>query len=551
MNIHFCTIGTTQDVADLNATTNSIDIPMQTCNEFEFVSLIEKDVKTVIDSIDVHKSSSIEHLNSKLLKDAFTILIVQLTHLFNCSLGTNIFPSSWKLGKVIPIPKTKDRQYASNWRPISLLSLPGKLLEKLVHRQLLIFLHNNNLLSEMQHGFISGKSTSTALQDFILYATNHINNAKLCSCVFIDLSKAFDSLNHVVLLRKLRTFGLCDKAGPWFDSYLSHREQKTIFNGIESEYMDVISGVPQGSTLGPLLYILYVNDCFTNVCDESSKVLMYADDTVLLSYASGIDEALTSSQNIFDKYVKWATVNGLQINISKTKQMFINSRGKNSVSEQNIKRGNEIVSYTDKYTYLGVVVDRNLTFVPFLKSIIQRVNYKLYLFSKIRYLLTFSAALMVYKQMVLPFFDYLDILVDSGPNYYVDKLKNLQFRGIKIVYQYYIDGEKISNKDEERLHQKLGLEFLNKRRIKHLLYTMYGLKTRRPDLLDCKDKGIVLRSSTKIQFAYEKLNSDLYVKSPYIRGNHYWKQLSSDLQNIKTKTEFKRQLTDEVITELL
>ena len=98
---------------------------------------------------------------------------------------------------------------------------------------------------------------------------------------------------------------------------------------------------------------------------------------------------------------------------------------------------------------------------------------------------------MVYKQMVLPFFDYLDILVDSGPKYYADKLQNLQFRGIKIIYQYYIDGEKITSKDEERLHQQLGLEFLNVHHIKHLLHTMYNLNTRRPDLLDCKDKGIV------------------------------------------------------------
>ena len=121
--------------------------------------------------------------------------------------------------EIVPIPKTKDKRYVTNWRPIGLLSLLGKLLEKIVHRQLLIFLTLNGILSKMQHGFTSGKSPSTALQDFTLYVTNHINSSKICSFVFIDLSKATYPVNHVVLVQKLRTFGLCEKSGPSFTSY--------------------------------------------------------------------------------------------------------------------------------------------------------------------------------------------------------------------------------------------------------------------------------------------------------------------------------------------
>ena len=203
MNAHFCSLGS---MKNHNAPPNTIIqsvVDTKSHTEFEFVTVTEKEVKPFVESIDVNKSSSIQHLNSRLLKDAFIILLTQLTHLFNCSLGTNIFPSVWKFGKVVPIPKTKDKQYVSNWRPISLLSLSGKLLDKIVHRQLLNFLTLNGMLSKMQHGFTSGKSTSTALQDFMLYVTNYINSGKICSCVFIDLSKAFDSLNHVVLLQKL------------------------------------------------------------------------------------------------------------------------------------------------------------------------------------------------------------------------------------------------------------------------------------------------------------------------------------------------------------
>ena len=253
-------------------------------------------MKKVIDDIDIHKSSSIPHLNSRILKESFTILSLQLTHLFNCSLGTNIFPSNWKMGKVIPLPKTKEREYVTNWRPISLLSLPGKLLEKLVHKQLYSHLKKYNLLSDKQHGFTSGKSTATALQDFMMFVCYSINTSNVCSGTFIDLSKAFDSLNHNLLLYKLRDFGILEKSSPWFESYLSNRCQKTLFNNIESDLKPVTHGVPQGSTLGPLLYILYVNDCFIKVRQDSSMTILYADDTVLLSEGENHEDVMKVNQ---------------------------------------------------------------------------------------------------------------------------------------------------------------------------------------------------------------------------------------------------------------
>ena len=171
--------------------------------------------------------------------------------------------------------------------------------------------------------------------------------------------------------------------------------------------------------MGLLLYILYVNDCFTNVNEENSSVIMYADDTVLMSTAENVDDAQCASQKILDKYVHWSQINGLRINVTKTKHMFFNSRNRNQQPMHNLCITGGMVTNTDTYVYLGVNMDRNLIFEPFLKSIIQKVNYKLYLFSKIRYMLTFAAATLVYKQMVLPFFDYIDILIDSGLKHYI------------------------------------------------------------------------------------------------------------------------------------
>ena len=498
----------------------------------------------------MNKSSSIEYLNSTMLKKAFIILLTQLTHLFNCSLGTSIFPDAWKLGKVIPIPKTKVMKYVTNWRPISLLSLPGKLLEKIVHKQLVWHLRYNNLLSEQQHGFVSRKSTSTAIQDFMYYVTNQINKYNICSGIFIDLSKAFDSLNHSILLHKLQNYGIRGSSASWFTSYLDSRQQKTLFNGKESSFSPVLHGVPQGSTLGPLLYILYVNDYLDRVSNLDSNVIMYADDTVLLSHGTCVTDVISENQKLFDDYVQWSTMNLLKINVMKRKQMIVCPRSKNVLSDSNIVKDGVAVQNTDIYTYLGVEIDKNLSFEPFLKSVIKKVNYKLYLFSKIRYLLTFNAAILVYKQMVLPFFDYLDILTDSGPKKYIDKLQCLQFRGIKIIYQYCIDGRKIKNRDEACLHGELGLSYLKCRRNKHILHMMFALKSRRPDLLDSRDKKIVLRSNLNIRFKEDKSNYEVCTKSPYVRGCTLWNKLPAHIQSVITRKEFDILLTPEILAGL-
>ena len=232
------------------------------------------------------------------------------------------------MGKVIPIPKTKEREYVTNWRPISLLSLPGKLLEKLVHKQLYSHLKKYNLLSDKQHGSLVGRALQPLCRT--LYdVCNSINTSNVCSGTFIDLSKAFDSLNHNLLLYKLRDFGILEKSSPWFESYLSNRCQKTLLNNTESDLKPVTHGVPQGSTLGPLLYILYVNDCFIKVRQDSSMTILYADDTVLLSEGENHEDVMKVNQTLFNMYINWAEANCLNINVRKTKQMNLCSRSKN------------------------------------------------------------------------------------------------------------------------------------------------------------------------------------------------------------------------------
>ena len=183
------------------------------------------------------------------------------------------------------------------------------------------------------------------------YVTNQINKYNICSGIFIDLSKAFDSLNHSILLHKLQNYGIRGSSASWFTSYLDSRQQKTLFNGKESSFSPVLYGVPQGSTLGPLLYILYVNDYLDRVSNLDSNVIMYADDTVLLSHGTCVTDVISENQKLFDDYVQWSTMNLLKINVMKTKQMIVCPRSKNVLSDSNIVKDGVAVQNTDIYTY--------------------------------------------------------------------------------------------------------------------------------------------------------------------------------------------------------
>ena len=210
------------------------------------------DVAKVVQDINIHKASAIGNLTSRVLKDAFEVLITQLTYLFNLSFIQAEFPKKWKEAQVVPLPKSGDQSNITNFRPVALLPLPGKLIERLVHNQITEYFETHEILLPEQGGFRKGHSTISTVANITDTIRLNMESRKYTVASFIDLSKAFDTVNFHILLSKLKKLGLHQESIRWVHGYLSNRVQRTMANGELSDVEGLSCGVPQGSILGPL-----------------------------------------------------------------------------------------------------------------------------------------------------------------------------------------------------------------------------------------------------------------------------------------------------------
>ena len=283
-NLHFTNVGpnlaleipATNIVPEAYVTPTDKVFSLQNTNVNKVCKLLKK--------LDAKKATALDKIPSKLLKLAEDIVSPSLTHIFNESMRTGIFPSEWKLAKVSPIFKKGAKTDSNNYRSISVITIVSKIFEKIIYDQLYAYLNNNNLLNNCQSGFRSLHSTLTAL----LEATNNwslnIDNGLINGVIFIDLKKAFDTIDHNILLRKLSTYGFDENFLKWFEPYFDKRSQRCNVNGYISGTNQITCVFPQGSILGPLLFLIYINDLPS--CLSKATPRMYADDTSISLAAS-------------------------------------------------------------------------------------------------------------------------------------------------------------------------------------------------------------------------------------------------------------------------
>ena len=444
------------------------------------------------------------------------------------------FPSAWKKCIITPIPKSGDKLNPENWRPINNLCVPGKLLEKCIYKQIEEYMEKNRYICKNQHGFRKGKGTDTAVMELVRELFSNINSNNVSSVLFLDYSRAFNTVNHRILLEKMKMYGFSVKVCGWLKDYFSDRLQYTKLGQVLSSGVPITNGVYQGSPLGPLLFIIYINDIVRVNSDVFCN--MSADDTVMVNSAKDMNSAVEMSEILLKQIQEWCVLNNIRVNQSKTRHMWtgVTKKGTNAIG----KRAMDCITEVENYVYLGVNIDKNLNFEKFVNGTISRVNGRLITLARIRKMLDINTSLIIYKQTILPIIDYVSMLVNSSTQKKIVKLQPLQNRAIRIINK--LSGH-VSTADMKGHHVRLKLKMLSERRKMFMLTLMYKLSKEEENINRYRPE-IMLRTGLKVKMKLPFTDKERVLRSPYYLCNRLWDKLDSTVQLSHSIFEFKSSL---------
>ena len=278
------------------------------------------EILQIIKSLKDSESVGIDEIPIKIIKSVAAVIMEPLSKIINCCLVTGIFPDKLKIARVCPIYKSGDKSDLSNYRPVSVLNGFSKIFEKIIYARITDYVCKNEIINPSQFGFRSGHSTYMALLNLYDKVSEAIDNNEYCIGVFIDLSKAFDTIKHDILLKKLELYGIRGIANDLIKNYLFNRQQFVRFNNSQSSLKNAYCGVPQGSILGPLLFLLYINDI--TYCCKYLKFILFADDTNLLYSNPDFNQLINITNSELDILSDWFRANMLSLNVAKTNYML-------------------------------------------------------------------------------------------------------------------------------------------------------------------------------------------------------------------------------------
>jgi hypothetical protein len=394
-----------------------------------FCSPIDKlELLTQIFKLNNNKSPGPDNIGPKLVKCAATVLVDPLVYIYNLSFSAGIVPEKLKLAKILPIFKKGERHCPSNYRPISLLSIFDKLLEKLMCCRLMQYLQANNILYNYQFGFRKYHSTSLALIEVIDSIYEGIDQGSKVSGIYLDLQKAFDTVSHDILLDKLYNYGIRGIVQDWFCSYLNNRRQFTCVMNASSSISRNLYGVPQGSVLGPILFLIYVNDIGNAVPGE--KVKLFADDTNLFIFNENISIVNENANYCINLLNQWFINNKLSLNLTKTCSMVIPSKYQDYIKI--VVDGIEIEKVSN-CKYLGIVLDNKLKWTEHINLIYKKLIKFISIFYKIRNKLPDKLLKNIYFAFVYPHILYGIEIYANTCSSYLDKLSKLNNKILRIL----------------------------------------------------------------------------------------------------------------------
>uniref|UniRef100_A0A8K9V263 Reverse transcriptase domain-containing protein n=1 Tax=Oncorhynchus mykiss TaxID=8022 RepID=A0A8K9V263_ONCMY len=513
---------------------------------FSFSQIHSADVLKELQNLDPYKSAGLDNLDPFFLKLSAEIVATPITSLFNLSFVSSEIPKDWKAAAVIPLFKGGDTLDPNCYRPISILPCLSKVFESQVNKQITDHFESHHTFSAMQSGFRAGHGCTSATLKVLNDILTAIDKKHYCAAVFIDLAKAFDSVNHHILIGRLNSLGFSNDCLAWFTNYFSDRVQCVKSEGLLSGPLAVSMGVPQGSILGPTLFSVYINE--VALAAGESLIHLYADDTILYTSGPSLDTVLTTLQASFNAIQ--LSFRGLQLllNTSKTKCMLFNRSLPAPTRLSNITTldGSDL-EYVDNYKYLGVWLDCKLSFQTHIKHLQFKVKSRIGFLFRNKASFTHAAKHTLVKLTILPILDFGDVIYKIASNTLLNKLDAVYHSAIRFVTKAPYTTHHCD------LYALVGWPSLHTRRQTHWLHVIYKtLLGKVPpylsSLVTIASPTCSTRSSRYISLVTPKTNSFFGRLSFQFSAANDWNELqkSLKLETLISLTSFKHQLSEQL-----
>ena len=503
------------------------------CNSLNVPPVTQTDILRAIKKLK-NKNNTKSEIPVSLIKSNSPLLAYPLTYLFNNSVSQGVFPQCLKNAIVSPIYKSGPKNVIGNYRPISVLNTVSKLFESLMKQSLLSFLKTNNIITEHQYGFIKGTSTFDALNSLTQEVHDALNRKHDCICIYIDFQKAFDTVNHEILLRKLNFYGIRGKVNNWMKSYLNQRTQSTSYGGTLSSSSPITCGVPQGSILGPVLFLLYIND-LANIFQDI-LVKMFADDSSLLLCGPDLRTLIFRANVELRTFYKWCLSNRLSINIAKTKYMIFTNKEFHDIPPLfiNFKR----IECTDTHKVLGLILDNKLSYKAHINYISSKLAKSCSLLQNMSRYAPTDILRIGYYSYVLPHLSYCMPLYGNTFSSLLQPLFILQKKVVRIISKSSYDAH-----SNPLFKQLQILPFYELVKYESCIY-MYK---HRNDF-EVAHHNYATRHHDEYLIPFPHLSK--YKRSLKCVGPTIWNKLNRQIQNANTINCFKNKLKNDILSKL-